>query len=73
MKAALVPVYFENSRDKEFDDQLETLKKLISEETHKQVYGKIEEKIEALLKKRDQGELTPEEQEYLMSYGYAPF
>ncbi len=32
MKAALVPVYFEYSRDKEFDDQLETLKKLISEE-----------------------------------------
>ena len=49
------------------------VKKLIAEETHKQVYGKIEEKIEALLKKRDEGELTPEEQEFLMSYGYAPF
>ncbi|MFX0122412.1 MAG: hypothetical protein ACFFAE_02160 [Candidatus Hodarchaeota archaeon] len=53
--------------------KIANVKKLIAEETHKQVYGKIEEKIEALLKKRDKGELTPEEQEYLMSYGYAPF
>ncbi|MFX1516007.1 MAG: hypothetical protein ACFFC6_06835 [Promethearchaeota archaeon] len=53
--------------------KITNVKKLIAEETHKQVYGKIEEKIEALLKKRDKGELTPEEQEFLMSYGYAPF
>ncbi|MFX1282668.1 MAG: hypothetical protein ACFFB5_03400 [Promethearchaeota archaeon] len=50
------------------------VKKLIADETHKQVYGEIEEKIEVLLKKRDEGEdLTPEEQEFLMSYGYVPF
>lgn len=53
--------------------KISNVKKLIAEETHKQVYGKIEEKIETLLKKRDKGELTPEEQEYLMSYGHAPF
>ncbi|UCG02495.1 MAG: hypothetical protein JSW11_00590 [Candidatus Heimdallarchaeota archaeon] len=53
--------------------KITNVKKLIAEETHKQVYGKIEEKIEVLLKKRDKGELTPEEQEFLMSYGHAPF
>lgn len=50
------------------------VKKLSAEETRKQVYGKIEEKIEVLLAKRDKGEdLTPEEQEYLMGYGHVPF
>ena len=53
--------------------KITNVKKLIAEETHKKVYGKIEEKIEALLKKREKGELTPEEQEFLMSYGHAPF
>ncbi|MFX0086226.1 MAG: hypothetical protein ACFFAU_11140 [Candidatus Hodarchaeota archaeon] len=50
------------------------VKKLIAEETHKETYGVIEEKIQKLLKKRDKGEaLTPEEQEFLMGYGYVPF
>ncbi len=50
------------------------VKKLIAEETHKETYGVIEEKIQILLKKRDKGEtLTPEEQEFLMGYGYVPF
>ena len=50
------------------------LKKLIAEEAHKETYGVIEEKIKILLKKRDKGEaLTPEEQEFLMGYGYVPF
>lgn len=50
------------------------IKKLIAEETHKQVYGEIEEQIQELIKKRDKGEtLSPEEQEFLMGYGYVPF
>ncbi|UCE13244.1 MAG: hypothetical protein JSV04_13795 [Candidatus Heimdallarchaeota archaeon] len=54
--------------------KISKIKKLIAEEEHKQVYGKIEEKIEALLKKKDKGEdLSPEEQEFLMSYGHVPF
>ncbi len=54
--------------------KISNIKKLIAEETHKQKYGVIEEKIQILLKKRDDGEeLSPEEQEYLMSYGYVPF
>ena len=49
-------------------------KKKISQESHKQKYDKIEEKIQGLVKKRENGEnLTPEEQEFLMSYGYVPF
>jgi uncharacterized coiled-coil DUF342 family protein len=49
-------------------------KKKISQESHKQKYDKIEEKIQNLVKKREKGEnLTPEEQEFLMSYGYVPF
>ncbi len=54
--------------------KISNIKKQIAEETHKQVYGEIEEKIQSLLKKRDDGEeLLPEEQEFLMSYGYVPF
>ena len=54
--------------------KITNVKKLIAEENYKQVYGKIEEKIEALLAKRDKGEdLSPEEQEYLMGYGHVPF
>ena len=54
--------------------KISNIKKQIAEETHKQVYGEIEEKIQVLLKKRDDGkELSPEEQEFLMSYGYVPF
>jgi uncharacterized coiled-coil DUF342 family protein len=50
------------------------VKKLLAEETHKETFGVIEEKIQNLLKKRDKGEtLTPEEQEFLMGYGYVPF
>jgi uncharacterized coiled-coil DUF342 family protein len=50
------------------------VKKLLVEETHKQKYGVIEEKIQVLLKKREKGEsLTVEEQEFLMGYGYVPF
>ncbi len=54
--------------------KIANVKKLIADETYKQVFGEIEEKIGALLKKRDEGEeLTPEEQEFLMSYGHVPF
>jgi uncharacterized coiled-coil DUF342 family protein len=49
-------------------------KKLIAEEEHKQIFGKIEEKIQTLIERRDKGEsLSPEEQEFLMSYGHVPF
>ncbi len=54
--------------------KINNIKKLIAEETHKQVFGKIEERIQLLLKKRDKGEdLSPEEQEFLMGYGHVPF
>ncbi len=50
------------------------VKKKIAQESHKQKYDKIEERIQSLIKKREDGEnLTPEEQEFLMSYGYVPF
>ena len=50
------------------------LKKIKKQEEHKATYGKIEEQIQELLKKRDAGdELSPEEQEFLMSYGHVPF
>ncbi|MHA1331355.1 MAG: hypothetical protein ACTSR2_09780, partial [Candidatus Hodarchaeales archaeon] len=50
------------------------LKKMVAEEEYKKTYGKIEERIQDLLKKKESGEsLTPEEQEFLMSYGYVPF
>ncbi|WP_455139473.1 hypothetical protein [Candidatus Hodarchaeum mangrovi] len=50
------------------------LKKMLAETEYKQTYGKIEEKIQNLIKKRDAGDsLTPEEQEFLMGYGYVPF
>lgn len=50
------------------------LKKMLAENEYKQTYGKIEERIQTLIKKRDAGEtLTPEEQEFLMGYGYVPF
>jgi len=50
------------------------IKKKISQESHKVKFDKIEEKIQQLVKKREKGDaLTPEEQEYLMSYGYVPF
>ena len=54
--------------------KIANLKKIISEETKKEAFSEIDEKIQLLLKKRDNGkELTPEEQEFLMSYGYVPF
>ncbi|MCK4848438.1 MAG: hypothetical protein KAT16_05405 [Candidatus Heimdallarchaeota archaeon] len=50
------------------------VKKKISQESHKEKFDKIEGKIQLLIKKREKGDaLTPEEQEYLMSYGYVPF
>ena len=50
------------------------MEKKISQESQKQKYGKIEEKIQSLVKKREKGgNLTPEEQEFLMSHGYVPF
>jgi uncharacterized coiled-coil DUF342 family protein len=50
------------------------VKKKIRVESREQKFGKIEERIQALLAKRDKGEaLSPEEQEFLMSYGYVPF
>jgi uncharacterized coiled-coil DUF342 family protein len=66
-----------DSKQEELDSlkgKIVKIKKLIAEETHKQIYGEIEERIQALLKKRDEGKtLSPEEQEFLMSYGYVPF
>ncbi|MHA2304813.1 MAG: hypothetical protein ACXACU_05415 [Candidatus Hodarchaeales archaeon] len=54
--------------------KISKLKHLIAEETHKETYGVIEKKIQALLEKRDKGgSLTPEEQEFLMGYGHVPF
>ena len=50
------------------------VKRNISQVSQKEKFGKIEDKIQLLLKKREKGDdLTPEEQEYLMSYGYVPF
>ncbi len=50
------------------------VKKIKKQEEHKATYGKIEERIQELIKKRDAGnELSPEEQEFLMSYGHVPF
>jgi uncharacterized coiled-coil DUF342 family protein len=50
------------------------VKKMIAEEEHQERYGEIEKKIQELIRKRDQGEdLSPDEQEFLMGYGYAPF
>ncbi|MFX0051603.1 MAG: hypothetical protein ACFFAJ_11185 [Candidatus Hodarchaeota archaeon] len=66
-----------DSKQEELDSlkgKIVKIKKLIAEETHKQIYGEIEERIQVLLKKRDDGKtLSPEEQEFLMSYGYVPF
>ena len=54
--------------------KISQIKKKISQESHKEKFDKIEEKIQRLVKKREKsGDLTPEEQEYLMSYGYVPF
>jgi len=50
------------------------IKKIKKQEEHKATYGKIEERIQELLQKKETGkELTPEEQEFLMSYGHVPF
>lgn len=66
-----------NAKQEELDSlkgKINNVKKLLAEERHKEVYGEIEEKIQSLLEKRDKGEdLTPEDQEFLMSYGYVPF
>ena len=66
-----------NAKQEELDSlkgKINNVKKLLAEERHKEVYGEIEEKIQSLIKKRDKGEnLTPEEQEFLMGYGYVPF
>ncbi|MFX0171057.1 MAG: hypothetical protein ACFE9L_03985 [Candidatus Hodarchaeota archaeon] len=66
-----------DSKQEELDSlkgKIVKIKKLIAQETHKQIYGEIEERIQVLLKKRDEGmTLSPEEQEFLMSYGYVPF
>lgn len=54
--------------------KISQVKKKISQDSNKQKVDKIEEKIQLLIKKREKGnDLTPEEQEYLMSYGYVPF
>ncbi|MHA2094317.1 MAG: hypothetical protein ACW98F_06805, partial [Candidatus Hodarchaeales archaeon] len=50
------------------------VKKKIKTESQQETFGKIEERIQLLLKKRDEGQtLSPEEQEFLMSYGHVPF
>ncbi|MHA1205994.1 MAG: hypothetical protein ACTSSO_00320, partial [Candidatus Hodarchaeales archaeon] len=54
--------------------KISQVKKKISQESNQEKVDKIEEKIQLLIKKREKGnDLTPEEQEYLMSYGYVPF
>ncbi|MFW9854201.1 MAG: hypothetical protein ACFFFG_04045 [Candidatus Thorarchaeota archaeon] len=54
--------------------KISKVKKLIAEEEHQERFGEIEKKIQELLRKRDRGEdLSPDEQEFLMGYGYAPF
>ena len=50
------------------------VKKKIKAESRQETFGKIEERIQMLLKKRDEAQtLSPEEQEFLMSYGHVPF
>ncbi len=50
------------------------VKKKVKTESQQKTFGKIEEKIQLLLQKKEKGQtLTPEEQEFLMSYGYVPF
>lgn len=65
------------TRQEELDSlkgKITKVKKLVAEEEHQERYGEIEKKIQELLRKRDQGEeLSPDEQEFLMGYGYAPF
>ena len=54
--------------------KISQVKKKISQDSNKEKVDQIEEKIQLLIKKREKGnDLTPEEQEYLMSYGYVPF
>lgn len=65
------------TRQEEVDSlkgKIANVKKLMAEEEHQERYGEIEKKIQELLQKRDQGEnLSPDEQEFLMGYGYVPF
>ncbi|MHA2154266.1 MAG: hypothetical protein ACXABU_02925 [Candidatus Hodarchaeales archaeon] len=50
------------------------VKKKLKVESQQETFGKIEERIQKLLEKRDGGQaLSPEEQEFLMSYGHVPF
>ena len=50
------------------------IKKKIAKDSQQVTIDKIEEQIEQHLQKKERGEnLTPEEQEFLMSYGYVPF
>jgi uncharacterized coiled-coil DUF342 family protein len=50
------------------------IKKKITQESQQVTIDKIEEQIQQLLRKKEEGKsLTPEEQEFLMSYGHVPF
>jgi uncharacterized coiled-coil DUF342 family protein len=54
--------------------KINQIKKIKKQEEHKATFDKIEERIAKLLEKRDSGKaLSPEEQEFLMSYGHVPF
>ncbi len=54
--------------------KISQVKKKLKIESQQETFGKIEERIQGLLKKRDGDQvLSPEEQEFLMSYGHVPF
>ena len=54
--------------------KISQVKKKLKIESQQETFGKIEERIQGLLEKRDGGQvLSPEEQEFLMSYGHVPF
>ncbi|MCK5342000.1 MAG: hypothetical protein KAR20_01270, partial [Candidatus Heimdallarchaeota archaeon] len=54
--------------------KISQVKKKLKVESQQETFGKIEERIQGLLKKKDGGQvLSPEEQEFLMSYGHVPF
>ncbi|PWI47984.1 hypothetical protein CEE45_08780 [Candidatus Heimdallarchaeota archaeon B3_Heim] len=54
--------------------KISQVKKKLKIESQQETFGKIEERIQGLIEKRDGGQvLSPEEQEFLMSYGHVPF
>ena len=54
--------------------KISQIKKKIAKDSQQVTIDKIEEQIQQLIRKKEDGKsLTPEEQEFLMSYGYVPF